>query len=383
MFTEPIGGQGLQSPPATAHRLCDVFPSHWRNHQPLAESPKFCIQAALHRSAHGGEERRSNVGDSAAWCYKVFRRQHCSESKPQHGQIGRGVGSASLASIRQRWHAEMLVLSSRIMCRCALPNMSGSPVMIATVYRNLYSGAGDFCSPSQLADKSSQPGFSGRQKLTGGAFNEYGSEGPKAPDILDYNSRAIWNAWMQNCSIASASCIALFDYHDVIDTLSVDEACEVGVALDYVNDDVNAVPSILCSFGWHHSLETFDETTEWHPFICSMDGYVFTDERESKWQRLRVYRDPRMPHAQHTIRVNGNKADVARLLCMPSMLFEDKEWPVTQHEEAYPGNRGIVVKRGRKHSHPRLDGFTYCNDPFTWPKLVTQFGVEFGGLQTH
>jgi hypothetical protein len=192
---------------------------------------------------------------------------------------------------------------------------------------------------------------------------------------LDYNSRVIWNAWMHNCFITNARCIALFDYHDVIDTLSWEEACEV--ALD-VALDVNPVPSILCSFGWHHCVDTFIKTNAWHPLIKEMAGFVFTDDKESKWQRLRVYQDPRMPQ-ENIIRVSGNKADVARLLCMPSILFEDKERAVTQHEEAYPGNRGIIVKRGRKHRHRRLDGFTYCNDPSTWADSVTQFMLEFGG----
>jgi hypothetical protein len=237
---------------------------------------------------------------------------------------------------------------------------------------------------SQLAGKQAKGNASqlAGKKQTGGAFKRrkqtYGSEGPSAPDTLDYNSRVIWNAWMHNGFITNARCIALFDYHDVIDTLSWEEACEV--ALD-VALDVNPVPSILCSFGWHHCLDTFIKTNAWHPLIKEMAGFVFTDDKESKWQRLRVYRDARMPQ-ENIIRVSGNKADVARLLCMPSILFEDKERAVTQHEEAYPGNRGIIVKRGRKHRHRRLDGFTYGNDPSTWADSVTQFMLEFGGLQT-
>ena len=74
---------------------------------------------------------------------------------------------------------------------------------------------------------------------------------------------------------------ALFDKHDVVDTMDSDEACAVGVAFDHRD----AIAPILCSFSPRNAidlrLETFDRTQPWAPMVCECDGHIFTDQSEA------------------------------------------------------------------------------------------------------
>ena len=84
---------------------------------------------------------------------------------------------------------------------------------------------------------------------------------------------------------------ALFDKHDVVNTLDFDEACAVGVDFDHRD----AIAPILCSYSPRNAidlrLETFDRTQPWAPMVGECDGHIFTDQREGMHRYVDVYRE--------------------------------------------------------------------------------------------
>ena len=101
--------------------------------------------------------------------------------------------------------------------------------------------------------------------------------------------------------------VAMFDQHDVIDTMNFEEACHTGVSLDF-NDSVT---TLLCSYGKDHRREAFEPRAEWLPMVKECEGCIFTDYREGFHRTVDIYRESWMspdcmkPATAVTARSNG------------------------------------------------------------------------------
>ena len=186
---------------------------------------------------------------------------------------------------------------------------------------------------------------------------------------------SVWNEFLHatQSSRSSIRAAALFDHHHVVDTLSRPEACTVGVELDH-NE---VVVSYLCSFGREHRQKPFFEDVPYRPMIAELDGFIFTDYRVGRRDRVDVYREPWMTPS--CVGVSGDKGQVASLLRRPAILFDDKEDNVRllrarSTEECTLD--GIIVRRGRKADDPVECGFvelSNCND---WVTAIEAFGAR-------
>ena len=99
---------------------------------------------------------------------------------------------------------------------------------------------------------------------------------------------SLWRQWLHESDphnmFVRSPFAALFDYHHVVDTCSNEEACVLASELEHLFACGAAVPSLLCSFGYHHSLDTFCVQNPWYPLVHQFDGYVFTDHPE-RWPK--------------------------------------------------------------------------------------------------
>jgi hypothetical protein len=190
------------------------------------------------------------------------------------------------------------------------------------------------------------------------------------------SGHSLWREWLHASDphriFVHSKFAALFDYHDVVDTCSNEEACELSSELEHLFTYGAAVPSLLCSFGKNHSLSTFCVQNSWYSLVRQFDGYVFTDYRE-RWSRtpLSATRPPGYP--SNAIRLSGDKSDISRLLNMPTILFDDKESNADIHDQGNTGNWSVVVKRGGKSHHNYRHGYYYSSDVQQWPRIIEQF----------
>ena len=83
------------------------------------------------------------------------------------------------------------------------------------------------------------------------AITPYGSEGPPWWRDGSANIRHGYHTWQDLCEaddLRNYEMAALFDMHDVVGTMSYDEAAHVGVALDHVD----GLCPLLCFYGRPH-----------------------------------------------------------------------------------------------------------------------------------
>ena len=156
---------------------------------------------------------------------------------------------------------------------------------------------------------------------------------------------------------------ALFDHHDVVDTLDFDQACDVGACFDHAYD----IAPILCSYGINHRLEAFDRNQPFAPMVAECEGHIFTDYREGWHRNVDVYREYWMPPS--CIGFRGDKGQVAQLIGLPTLLFDDKEEVIDllrRRSNPEVPLDGIVVRRGRKTEWGVAPGYQVANDPTTW-----------------
>ena len=101
--------------------------------------------------------------------------------------------------------------------------------------------------------------------------------------------RDLWDDLLHATELDSnlVEAAVILDYHNVVDTMSFDEAAELGTLLD----NIEATSIILCSYGFRKREQGFDETLPWAPLIHECDGYVFTDYPTSRHLSVDVYQD--------------------------------------------------------------------------------------------
>ena len=59
----------------------------------------------------------------------------------------------------------------------------------------------------------------------------------------------------------------MLDHSGVIDTLSTDQARQIGVHLDHYND----VTTVMCSFGKQYRRDALTEKATYHPMVAECD----------------------------------------------------------------------------------------------------------------
>ena len=167
--------------------------------------------------------------------------------------------------------------------------------------------------------------------------------------------------------------VAMFDQHDVIDTMNFEEACHTGVSLD-LNDSVT---TLLCSHGKDHRREAFEPRAEWLPMVKECEGCIFTDYREGFHRTVDIYRESWM--SPDCIAVRGDKGQVAKLLRRPTILFDDKEDNVSALRRRSTNEcflDGVVVRRGRKRYKEVRPGFAVENECAKWADIVHLFSAN-------
>ena len=188
----------------------------------------------------------------------------------------------------------------------------------------------------------------------------------------------IFSEWVHAVGLQDARCAALFDCHNVVNTLSSEEAVMVSVELEHLSSSVSFMPLLLCSHPKESSVDVFNLDHSWAPMVHQMHGYIFTDERKSLEKSVRVYRPEGYPLT--SIHVEGDKSFLSRALAMPTLLFDDEEENVTFHNRGSDWNQGVVVKRAGQVDCNHLCGYRYCADPQQWVEIVRQFGVSHGAI---
>ena len=207
-----------------------------------------------------------------------------------------------------------------------------------------------------------------------------------AMPIIIRSGHKVWNEFLQATGINVANTVALFDKHDVIDTLNREEAIESGCDLEHGV----GVRNLVCSYGTCHRKETFDKNKVWYPFVNEMDGFIFTDQRKAEgryYNQINIYREDWMGIT--CIGVKGDKGQVAELIGKPVVLFDDKEENIRllrDRSTAHTVMDGVVVRRGNKCGKRIQPGFEICNEARLWAEMVKKFDRNHGrgyGYEVH
>ena len=187
-----------------------------------------------------------------------------------------------------------------------------------------------------------------------------------------------WREWMHciGATNAGTEVVAMFDKHHVVDTLSWEEAAHIGIEMDHMDD----VSSVICSYGRSHWRETWNRESPWYPFVCQIDGAVFTLNRDNGRRWVNIESIPGC--GPHVITFDGDKGQVAGLLPRPCFILDDKEENVALVQEKGYWSGGVVfardgipVGRRRRRGHRARPHATFqiSDDPFQWPTLVQEF----------
>ena len=190
----------------------------------------------------------------------------------------------------------------------------------------------------------------------------------------------IWREWMGRIGAlhAGTEVVAMFDKHNVVDTLNEAEASSLGIEMDHMDD----VSSVICSYGRSHQRETWRQGSPWYPFVCQIDGAVFTLERDNGRRMVDVER--LRDCGPNVITLSGDKGQVAELLPVPCFIVDDRRRNVELVQKKGYRSGGVVFRGARKGHRdgapqPLYPGANYwkpfriCNDPLEWPGLVEEF----------
>jgi len=159
----------------------------------------------------------------------------------------------------------------------------------------------------------------------------------------------IWREWIHRIGATDAGTevVAMFDKHHVVDTLSRQEAELTGIEMDHMDD----VSSVICSYGRSHWRETWRLESPWYPFVCQIDGAVFTLNRDNGRRWVNIESIPGC--GPHVITFDGDKGQVAGLLPRPCFIFDDQEENVALVQEKGYRSGGVeegdIVQGPRRH----------------------------------
>ena len=181
-------------------------------------------------------------------------------------------------------------------------------------------------------------------------------------------------AWERECELDMfpASAVAFFDQHHVVDTLGFHEAYDAGIALDHSPDDFGFY---ICSKGKTHCMETFNNRSDFSPFVSDTDGQIFVDYYDGwhKTMDIRFEAIERRDGHFRSIHIRGDKGHAAQLFDVPVILYDDKESNIQAViNKGKHGSTGRVVRRGRKESYGIWNGWEHLvsNDPLAWKREI-------------
>ena len=168
----------------------------------------------------------------------------------------------------------------------------------------------------------------------------------------------------------------MLDKHHVVDTLSWQDAMRIGNDMDHMHD----VSSVICSYGRTHQQGTWRRESRWYPFVCQIDGAVFTLTLDNGYRMVDIEQVEGC--GPHVITFSGDKGQVAGLLPLPCFIFDDQEENVALVQEKGYWSGGVVfardgipVGRRRRRGHRARSQATFriSDDPLQWPTLVQEF----------
>ena len=171
------------------------------------------------------------------------------------------------------------------------------------------------------------------------ATKGYPGEGPAR--FRNRASQELWGRYVRETTLNWFESTVCLDYHGVVDTMTEEQAIDVGVRLDHL--DVNFG---ILSYGREHSLDTFvDPATG--PIVAESHFIIFTDYRKSYDDVVEVYRPRDYP--DKAIRVRGDKGCVRDMLNRRAFLFDDHEENIDQFRE-HGGDGAVVRLAWRRHA---------------------------------
>ena len=182
----------------------------------------------------------------------------------------------------------------------------------------------------------------------GGLIHGCGS--PKIPPLSPppigvRHGNAEWREFLVASQMCYWRAAALMDLHNVVDTFNWQEAARVGVDIDH-HDHLGGY---LLSYGRNDREQAFDPDEPYTPLMTELNGKIFTDYGVGCRKTVDIYREPWMK--PDTIGVKGDKGQVAQLLGIPCLLFDDRK----EHIDLVRARssiacklEGIQVLRGRR-----------------------------------
>ena len=175
-----------------------------------------------------------------------------------------------------------------------------------------------------------------------------------------YNSTNLGNTRR----VSGGSAVAVFDFCDVVNTLTASQAAARGEQFVWSNE-----PYLFCSYGVTHRAELYEqwpyaEFVECAAGIVFTAGYGHVDRRSSRQPYIDVEEDER-----GALVIWGDKGVVAQLLRRQCVLFDAKIENIEQVMRRGVANSfGLLVSVGRKSRQWIPDGWQdyQANIPSMW-----------------
>jgi len=181
--------------------------------------------------------------------------------------------------------------------------------------------------------------------------------------IRFFRLQNVWCSFLRSTGLLFAEYVVQFDFNDVINTLDAEE-CEVLVETIKLLQHLD-VPFIGCSKGTKHIGSILERGHVYQSVVDAMDGWIFT--RTYWWDKSQDISEisnlQSQPHRPDRIVVNADKGFLSKTLCIPSILFDDKEQNADAHNKEHPLNRTILVKRWRKARHMKQPEYREYYEP--------------------
>ena len=178
--------------------------------------------------------------------------------------------------------------------------------------------------------------------------------------LADSQSLALWTSWGHQNILPDVHAVVAFDKHNVLDTISFEQASKMSC----LSTQRNALA--VLSRGPAHWKQSFNIKKEWHLAAQAADIYLYTEAIHHEGP-VCVYQVDGMP--SNAICIDGDKGDVAALLGLPVLLFDDRERNLDDIiKKGVAGCEGVLVRRGdASQREVRRDWRSrVINDPEDW-----------------
>ena len=179
----------------------------------------------------------------------------------------------------------------------------------------------------------------------------------KAPSIDIDGGYELWREFLEASNMRYWRCAAALDLHNVIDTLTWDQASHIGIHIDHNHH----LGGLMLSKGRQYREGCLNADHAYWPLVDQLDGFIFTDYDKGRHNTVRIYRDTWM--MPDTIAVKGDKGQIAQLLGIPCLLFDDKWQNIDLMRERSSKNcilEGVQVLRGYKAKYRPIEGYMHA-----------------------